>query len=273
VWGSCLGFQTVSALASENPAIVTCGFDSESLSLALNFTPAAHTSQLYSQMPADIVASLAVDAFTLNYHSCGVTPAAAASSAAFQRRYHVLSTNMDRQGREFVSSIEAKDMPIFATQFHPELQMDGTTFCGSACHSDAAMSGAQEFANIFLRAARRSSHRLPREAFDAVALYQHHPYAMSSYGYYYIGRSQQQQQQQRQQQQPRDAAAHTAAAKKQGDHRLSSTGNWSSVAALGPIIGVLSVPDPPCVTFFAQMQQRHSHVPSRPRHGAVCVRT
>ena len=88
-------------------------------------------------MPPEVVDSLAADAFTLNYHSCGVTPAAVAASATFQQGYRVLSTNVDRQGTEFVSSIEAKEMPIFATQFHPELQMDGTSFCGATCHSDA----------------------------------------------------------------------------------------------------------------------------------------
>ena len=86
---------------------MTCGFDSESLPLALNFTSAAQTSHLYSAMPAEVIASLTTDAFTLNYHSCGVTPAAAAASATFQQEFRVLSTNVDRKNVEFVSSIEA----------------------------------------------------------------------------------------------------------------------------------------------------------------------
>jgi len=34
--------------------------------------------------------------------------------------FDVLSTNSDRQGVDFVSSIEAKDFPIYGTQWHPE---------------------------------------------------------------------------------------------------------------------------------------------------------
>ena len=89
MWGSCLGFQTISALASENSTIVTCGFDSESLPLPLHFTPAARASRLYSAMPADVVGSLGSQAYTLNFHSCGVTPAAAAASETFQRGFQV----------------------------------------------------------------------------------------------------------------------------------------------------------------------------------------
>ena len=244
---------------------MTCGFDSESLPLALNFTSAAQTSHLYSAMPAEVIASLTTDAFTLNYHSCGVTPAAAAASATFQQEFRVLSTNVDRKNVEFVSSIEAKEMPIYATQFHPELQQDGAEFCGPACHSDAAMSAAQEFANVFVRAARQSSHRFPREAFDDAALYQHHPYAMSSYGYYFIKQNEQEEDQLAVQsmERPRYATTHGVLLLEESSDDNVQWDAKASSAALGPIIGVLSVPDPPCVTYFAEMQQEqqehHQH--------------
>jgi anthranilate/para-aminobenzoate synthase component II len=34
--------------------------------------------------------------------------------------YNVLSTNADRKGKVFVSSIEAKQYPIYGVQYHPE---------------------------------------------------------------------------------------------------------------------------------------------------------
>lgn len=34
--------------------------------------------------------------------------------------WDVLSVNLDREGKEFVSSMEAKRYPFYATQFHPE---------------------------------------------------------------------------------------------------------------------------------------------------------
>ena len=34
--------------------------------------------------------------------------------------WNILSLNADEDGLEFISSFEAKDFPIFGTQFHPE---------------------------------------------------------------------------------------------------------------------------------------------------------
>ena len=63
----------------------------------------------------------------------------------------MLSTNVDRKGAAFVSSIEAKDMPIFATQFHPELQMDGTDFSGPVCRGQTPLKTAPDKGTISLR--------------------------------------------------------------------------------------------------------------------------
>ena len=32
----------------------------------------------------------------------------------------ILATNTDKDGLEFISALEAKDYPFYATQFHPE---------------------------------------------------------------------------------------------------------------------------------------------------------
>jgi gamma-glutamyl hydrolase len=43
------------------------------------------------------------------------------TNPALNKFYNVLSTNVDRKGVPFVSSIEAYDYPFYATQFHPEV--------------------------------------------------------------------------------------------------------------------------------------------------------
>jgi gamma-glutamyl hydrolase len=139
LWGSCLGMQLIALLAAEgDEQIVQCGYDSENLALALNYSSLDRDGSwpdgsLYSSVPPEVALSLNSSAFTLNYHHCGVPPAVARGSLGFHQHFDIMSTNFDRSGREFVSSIQARGLdpigpfwaPIFATQFHPELQMDG----------------------------------------------------------------------------------------------------------------------------------------------------
>lgn len=126
VYGTCLGHEILMThLADDDRAILT-PFDSENISLPLNFTSAAAASRLWGTAPADVIATLASHAVTMNLHAEGVSPAAFMASAPLSSRMAVLSTNLDKRGREFVSSTEGRDgLPIFTTQFHPEKARDG----------------------------------------------------------------------------------------------------------------------------------------------------
>lgn len=58
LWGTCLGFQTLSVLAS-SAAVLDSGFDSENLPLPLTFTELADKSRLFSSVSPSIKTSLA----------------------------------------------------------------------------------------------------------------------------------------------------------------------------------------------------------------------
>ena len=49
--------------------------------------------------------------------------------------YNVLSVNKDRNGKEFVSTIEAKKYPIYGSQWHPGMSVLFllTRYIGYAC--------------------------------------------------------------------------------------------------------------------------------------------
>lgn len=56
----------------------------------------------------------------MNNHQQGVAPEDFAAAPSLAGRFKVLSTNVDRGGRPFVSSLEGDSLPIYATQYHPE---------------------------------------------------------------------------------------------------------------------------------------------------------
>lgn len=177
IWGTCDGFEWLMQIASGNDGILSQGFDSENISLPLNFTAAATTSALFadaqiapvlgSSPKMNVMQAFGKLPITLNNHMQGVTPSDFASSSALVQSFRVLATNVDRAGKEFVSVVEGRaGLPIFATQFHPEKNIfeqgvqDGTAIPYEAiAHSRAAVAASQYMANFFIEQARRSTHR------------------------------------------------------------------------------------------------------------------
>ena len=71
-WGTCLGFEFIHVMASNDLDILTCNFDSEDLPLPLNFTENARTTgRLLSTMSDPLYTAIRTQPLTQNEHKCG----------------------------------------------------------------------------------------------------------------------------------------------------------------------------------------------------------
>jgi len=70
-------------------------------------------------MPSSVRDILSTQNVTTHWHMYGVSAAAFASNLAPSGLVST-SINFDKEGKEFVSSLEHSSLPIFATQWHPE---------------------------------------------------------------------------------------------------------------------------------------------------------
>ena len=124
LWGTCLGFQLLSFLASgpTYPTIVTGVFDSENLTLPLDPTSAIVKSRFFAAAKAEGVYDiLTKQAVTMNNHHYGVTPENFAANKNLTAIFgEPLTTNKDRNGKVFVSTIEGLTAPLYGSQWHPE---------------------------------------------------------------------------------------------------------------------------------------------------------
>ncbi len=73
-------------------------------------TGAAAGSRLFGAAGASLVHVLATQNVTMNNHHYGVTPASFAANAYLPRMFALLSTNVDRAGLPFVSTMEGKGL-------------------------------------------------------------------------------------------------------------------------------------------------------------------
>merc|ERR1712216_351727 len=116
-----MGFQFLAILAAgSNSTVLSHGFDSEGLSLPLEWTAAAATARWVKRMPQAVHTIFGSEASTTNLHQDGVTPSIFQADPLLPKFFTAVSTNRDRKGREFVSTMEAKKYPILAVQWHPE---------------------------------------------------------------------------------------------------------------------------------------------------------
>ena len=57
---------------------------------------------------------------TFNAHEWAVPLKTYENYDALEDALTILSTSLDKDGKQYVSTVEGKHMPIFATQWHPE---------------------------------------------------------------------------------------------------------------------------------------------------------
>jgi gamma-glutamyl hydrolase len=123
LWGTCMGFQWLLISATRDTSILdpkSGQMDAYNLSIPLDFKPSASSSKLFGNINKDLYNILAKENVTMNNHHYGIWTDHFYSTPALTSFFNVLSTNVDRRGDEFVSTMEAFKYPIFGTQWHPE---------------------------------------------------------------------------------------------------------------------------------------------------------
>jgi gamma-glutamyl hydrolase len=163
VWGTCLGFEWLMQICARDPSVLRARIDAENISLPLELrAEAASSRMLGSPALSALRAALASRPLTMNNHDHGVTPDAFEKRPALGGAFRVLSTSTDRKGLVFVSTVEARALPIFATQWHPEkAQFEWAWRSGRPLeaidHSDDALAASQHLARVFVQHARSAA--------------------------------------------------------------------------------------------------------------------
>lgn len=171
VHGVCLGIEILSVAISRNYSLLDI-FDSENYPGPLIFTEDARGSRLAAGLAPATWLDLATQDIAMQNHEKGVSLEAFRSNERLSSFFRLVSTNKDRAGRQYISTIEAWKYPITATQWHPEKVMFEWTPAKDIPHSRAALRMSQDVADYIVGQARRSSHRAADVVEeDALAVY------------------------------------------------------------------------------------------------------
>ena len=117
-----------------------------------------HSTRLFDEdfgVPDAVVSTLANLNVTLNLHHDGVPVVRWEENAALTAFFALLSTNFDRNGAAFASTLEAWNYPFTGTQWHPERnQFEWRN--NNADHSADGVTAMQYMSNFFVGDARRN---------------------------------------------------------------------------------------------------------------------
>jgi len=121
-WATCLGFERLTQLlARDVNSTIIDKVDAENLDINLNLTPSGWLSRMFGGMSYELFKEVASPwgHLAFNNHGLGITPEKFKASAAYDY-LSILSIDPDRNGKEFVSTVEGRSMPIYGSQWHPE---------------------------------------------------------------------------------------------------------------------------------------------------------
>ena len=124
IWGGCMGMQQMMIIADglDNMDFLDRfdSFNNLLLPLNINENKSSKLLNYLKKNNSKFLHKLKTKKCTLNNHMMGISPSKFKKSKLLNSMYNIISWNYDRQGKPFVSTIEAKEYPFYGVQWHPE---------------------------------------------------------------------------------------------------------------------------------------------------------
>ncbi|XP_067879122.1 gamma-glutamyl hydrolase [Heterodontus francisci] len=168
IWGTCLGLQLLTVVTAGKNLLTNT--DTENIALPLNLTNAAASSKMFQKFPLDVYKALSNEPLTGNFHNFSITVKAFLGDEKLSKFYSILSTNNDRKGVEFVSTMEGILYPFYGVQWHPEVNRFQWQEHVAFPHSPNAVEVSYLLADFFVNEARKNFHHFPNSKEEEAAL-------------------------------------------------------------------------------------------------------
>lgn len=149
IWGTCLGFEVMLMAVAKNSTVLQ-NFNSTNHSLKLKFYDKGTKSDLYQDMPDRMRTYLQHEKAMFFNHKLGVSNETFLENENLMNFYKPLTYNHDKNGKCFVSSIEAYSYPFYGTQFHPEKLSFELKDSLDIMHNPGSIEAEHYFADFFV---------------------------------------------------------------------------------------------------------------------------
>lgn len=162
LYAICLGFELLSMIISKNNDILE-RFNAKDQATTLQFTEnAIIEDSVFQRFSPELLKKLSTDCLVMQNHQYGISPERFQKTSALSSFFMVLTTSTDEDEKEYISTVQAWKYPITGFQWHPE--KNAFEWAKTMIpHSEDAIQVTQNVANFFIREARKSSTRPPKQ--------------------------------------------------------------------------------------------------------------
>ena len=174
LWGICLGFELLATMVCGSSSVLSHS-DSENLPLPLNFTPQYQNSKLFANISTELAKYLSTAPTTLNLHYNCVSTETFKANKKLNNFFRVLSINNDRNGKQFVSTMEGIKYPFYATQWHPEKNSFEWSTALNIPHYPMSVEVTQYMSNFFVDQTRLNRHKFKSSKEEQAQLIYNYP--------------------------------------------------------------------------------------------------
>lgn len=176
IWGTCLGYEVMIMSISMNDKVLG-HFNSSNHHGNLSFLE--RDSRMYKNLDEGIKEYSKIKAPAFLWHHYGKSYDSFINNEILNDNFNILTTTRDFNDNTFVSSIEHKRYPFYATQYHPEVAIFMHGKKVNANHEKEAILLSQHLANFFLDECKKNRNHFNNE--EEEKKYLIYKYAPESY--------------------------------------------------------------------------------------------
>ncbi|XP_074657334.1 gamma-glutamyl hydrolase-like [Tubulanus polymorphus] len=168
VWATCLGLQFLLSNAAGEIATYKC----EEMFKQTKFFKGKDYDDSFIQknVPFNLLPVLFDENNLPHMHHNCVSMKTYHSNTAMRQFFKVVSVNTDDEGTEYISTMEARNYPIYSVQWHPEKFSFHWNMKANTPHTSRAIEFGQTLGRFFISEARRNSHEYKNAADEEAML-------------------------------------------------------------------------------------------------------
>eukprot|EP00445_Apocalathium_hangoei_P012868 CAMPEP_0203867896 /NCGR_PEP_ID=MMETSP0359-20131031/16797_1 /ASSEMBLY_ACC=CAM_ASM_000338 /TAXON_ID=268821 /ORGANISM="Scrippsiella Hangoei, Strain SHTV-5" /LENGTH=293 /DNA_ID=CAMNT_0050786227 /DNA_START=60 /DNA_END=941 /DNA_ORIENTATION=- len=159
IWGTCLGFEWIVEAAGGVESLQIGAFAASDLATELTFSSTAGHGRMWAAANETVMGWLQAEDITYMNHEDGIEPGHFEANAPLAALFDVVATSLDRKGRRGVAAMQARGLPIYGVQFHPEKIrfVPGGPVFGHIPKTPEAMAAADVLASFFVSEAKKGA--------------------------------------------------------------------------------------------------------------------
>ncbi|XP_048576021.1 gamma-glutamyl hydrolase A [Nematostella vectensis] len=181
IWAECLGLELIALLASGR-GLARGQYDTELLdhtdtkqySKPLDLSSDYKQSQLLSSADHAMIQYMTKALNAFNNHDKGLTPEKYQKFPSLKADFRIVSTNKDRKGKVYISTLEGRKYPFFLFHWHPNKARFDWVAGEPVDHSQESVYIAQYLTRLFVNLARTNNHRFASPQEEQAALLQNY---------------------------------------------------------------------------------------------------